>query len=226
MGAGCQNESNSHQLDRIGEKKIFHEHDVHHVYKVGITCFWAQDDKMSLQPSARSNRREENFSRTRRTSCQQSRNHLFLGSGCQNESNSQQLARIGEKKIFHELHVPDVEIVGIKRFWAQDAKMSLQPSARSNRREENFSRTRRTSCQQSRNHLFLGSGCQNESNSQQLARIGEKKIFHELDVHHVYKVGMTCFWAQDAKMSLTVISSLESARRKFFMNSTYIMSTK
>ena len=74
--------------------------------------------------------------------------------------------------------------------------------------------------------MFLGSGCQNESNSHQLARIGEKKIFHELDVHHVYKLGITCFWAQDAKMSLTAISSLESARRKFFMNSTYIMSTK
>ena len=73
--------------------------------------------------------------------------------------------------------------------------------------------------------MFLGSGCQNESKSQYPARIGEKKIFHELDVHHVYKVGITCFWAQDAKMSLTVISSLELARRKFFMNSTYIMST-
>ena len=53
-----------------------------------------------------------------------------------------------------------------------------------------------------------------------------KKFFNELDVHHVYKVGITCFWAQDAKMSVTVISSLESARRKFFMNTTYIMSTK
>ena len=59
--------------------------------------------------------------------------------------------------------------------------------------------------------MFLGSGCQNESNSHQLARIGSKKIFHEHDVHHVYKVGITCFLAQDAKMSLTVISSLESA---------------
>ena len=74
--------------------------------------------------------------------------------------------------------------------------------------------------------MFLGSGSQNESNSHQLAGIGSKKIFHEHDVHHVYKVGITCFWAEDAKMSLTVISSLESARRKFFMNSTYIMSTK
>ena len=33
--------------------------------------------------------------------------------------------------------------------------------------------------------MSLGSGCQNESNSHQLARISEKKIFHELDVHHV-----------------------------------------
>ena len=74
--------------------------------------------------------------------------------------------------------------------------------------------------------MFLGSAYQNESNSHQPARIGEKKIFHELDVHHVYKVGITCFCAQDAKMSLTAISSLEWARTKFFMNTTYIMSTK
>ena len=63
--------------------------------------------------------------------------------------------------------------------------------------------------------MFLGSGCQNESNSHQLAGVGEKEIFHELDVHHIYKVGITIFWAQDAKMSLKAISSLESARRKF-----------
>ena len=59
--------------------------------------------------------------------------------------------------------------------------------------------------------MFLGSGFENESNSHQIARIGEKKIFHELDVLHVYKVGINCFWAQDAKMSLTAFSSLESA---------------
>ena len=59
-----------------------------------------------------------------------------------------------------------------------------------------------------------------------LTAISSNKIFHELDQHHVYKVGITSFWAQQAKMSLTAISSLESARRKFFMNSTYIMSTK
>ena len=64
--------------------------------------------------------------------------------------------------------------------------------------------------------MFLGSGCQNESNSDQLDRIGSKTIFHEDVVYHVYRVGITCFWAKDAKMSLTAISSLESPRRKFF----------
>ena len=103
---------------------------------------------------------------------------------------------------------------------AQDAKMRLTGISSLESERRKFSLTQRTSCLQSRNHLFLGSGGQNESNNHQLPRIGEKKIFHELDVHHVYKVGITCFWAQDAKMSLTAISSLESARRKFFMNLT------
>ena len=72
----------------------------------------------------------------------------------------------------------------------------------------------------------MGSGWRNDSNSHQLARIGEKRIFHELDVHHVQKVGMKRFWAQGAEMILTAIGLLESARREFFMNSTYIISRK
>ena len=72
----------------------------------------------------------------------------------------------------------------------------------------------------------MGSGGRNESNSHQDPRIGEKKIFHETDVHHVYKVGIKRFWAQEAEMSLTAIHSLEWTRKKFFMNSTYIMSKK
>ena len=146
---------------------------------------------------------------------------MFLQSGCQNESNSHQLARVIEKKIFHELDVHHVYKVGITCFCAQDAKMSLTAISSLESARRKFLLTRRTSCLQKRNHLFLGSGCQNESNSHQIARISEMKIFHELVVHHVYKVGITCFWAQDAKMSLTAISSLELARRKFFMNSTY-----
>ena len=74
--------------------------------------------------------------------------------------------------------------------------------------------------------MFLGSRGRNESNSNQLARIREKKIFPELDVHHVYKVGIKRFWAQEAETGLTAIRRLESARRTFFMNSTCIMSRR
>ena len=72
----------------------------------------------------------------------------------------------------------------------------------------------------------MASGGQNESNSHQLVGIGEKKVFHELDVHRVKKEGIKRFWAQEAEMSVTVIRSLESSRRTFFMNWTYIMSKK
>ena len=72
----------------------------------------------------------------------------------------------------------------------------------------------------------MGSGCRNDSNSHQLAQIGEKRIFHELDVHHVSKVGIKRFWALEVKISLAANSSLESARRKFLMTFTYIMSRK
>ena len=53
----------------------------------------------------------------------------------------------------------------------------------------------------------MGSEGRNESNRHLLARIGEKKIFHELEVHHVWKVGIKRFWAQEAEMSLTDICS-------------------
>ena len=72
----------------------------------------------------------------------------------------------------------------------------------------------------------MASGGRNESNSHHLAGIGEKEIFHELDVHHVKKVGIKRFCAQEAGMSLTAMSSLESERRKVFMNWTYIVSRK
>ena len=72
----------------------------------------------------------------------------------------------------------------------------------------------------------MRSGDRKECNSHQLTRIGERKIFHELDVHHVKKVGIKRFSAKEAEMSLTAMSSLESGRREFFMNSTHIMSRK
>ena len=39
----------------------------------------------------------------------------------------------------------------------------------------------------------MSSGSRNESNSHHFARIGEKKIFHELDLHHFLKGGMNVF---------------------------------
>ena len=71
----------------------------------------------------------------------------------------------------------------------------------------------------------MRSGGRNESNSYELALI-DKKIFHEIDVHHVKKVGIKRFCNQEPEMSRTAMSSLESARTKFFMNSTHIMSRK
>ena len=61
MGSGGRNESNSHQLTPIGQKKIIHELGLHHVYKERIKHFWAQEGEMNLQPSGRSNQEKKIF---------------------------------------------------------------------------------------------------------------------------------------------------------------------
>ena len=91
---------------------------------------------------------------------------------------------------------------------------------------KNFSITLRISCLESRNQTFLGSGGENESNTHQFTRIGLKKFSYEFDVHDVYKLGIKRFWAQEAEIGKTANSSLVSARKKFFMIPTYIMSRK
>ena len=58
--------------------------------------------------------------------------------------------------------------------------MSLLESAR-----RKFFMNSTSSYLESRIHTFLGSGGRNESYNHELARIGKKKISHELDVHHV-----------------------------------------
>ena len=55
-----------------------------------------------------------------------------------------------------------------------------------------------------------------ESNSHPLARISVKKIFHEVDVHHVWKVGSKQFWAPEAEMSLTAIQLAQVGENKIF----------
>ena len=72
----------------------------------------------------------------------------------------------------------------------------------------------------------MGSEGRIQSKSHPHARIDEKKILHEFDVHHFQKIGIKRFCAEEAEMGLRANSSLESARRKFFMNTTDIMSRK
>ena len=156
-----------------------------------------------------------------------------MSSGGRNESNSHQVARIGERKIIHELDVHHVQTVGIERFPAQQAEMSLtaMSSLESARRKFFMNSTYIMSKKVGIKRFWaqegeISSGGRNESTSHQLARIGERKIVHELDVHHVQKVGIKRFWAEEAEVSLTAISSLESATKIIFMNSAYIMSRK
>ena len=58
-----------------------------------------------------------------------------------------------------------------------------------------------------------GPGGGKESNRHYILQIGEMKIFHELDLHHFYRVGVPSFWPQEAEMSLKAVISFESARR-------------
>ena len=149
--------------------------------------FWAHEAEITLTAiSSMDSARRKFFINSTYIMYRKKESNVF-GSGSQSDSNSHQLDGFGEKKIFHQLDVHHVQKEGIKRFWAQEAKVTLTAISSSNRREENFSRTRLTSCLESRNQAFLGSGGLNDTNS-----------------HHL----------------------VESARRKFFINSTYIMSRK
>ena len=124
---------------RIGEKNMFHEIDIHDVYKVGIKRFWAQEAEISLTPISSLESARENFLM----------NSTYMMS-MKEESN----------------------VFGLRK-----PKWVKQPTARSYRREKSFSWTLPTSCLESRNQTFLGSGGRNESNTHQLARIGEKIFF-------------------------------------------------
>ena len=104
--------------------------------------------------------------------------------------------------------------------------MTLTPISSRESATKKFSLTRRTSGLECSNQTFLGSGGRNDSNTHQFARISEKNIFYKLDVHHVKKGGIKRFWAQEAEVTLTPISLRESARKKFSMNSTYIICRK
>ena len=123
---------------------------------------------------------------------------MFFHSGGRNESNSQQRVPTRDMKTFHELDVHHVQKVVQQRVPTSEMKT--------------FHELDRTLCLESRNQTFLDSGGRNESNSHELARIGGKKIFHELGVHYVQKVGIKRFWANETEMSLTATCLFQQGR--------------
>ena len=69
--------------------------------------------------------------------------------------------------------------------------LTVKSSLESARRKFFINSTYIISKKQESNVFWLGG--RNESNNHQLAGIGEKKIFHALDVHLVQKVGINVF---------------------------------
>ena len=167
---------------------------------------------------------------------------MFLGSGGRNKSNSHKIARFNVKKIFDELDEHLVQKVGIKRFWSQEAKMSLTAitSLESARRklfheldvhhvqkagikrfwaqEAEMSLIANSSIESATRKFFMNStyimSRKEESNVFCQNQLRRPKFF-KLDVHHIQKVGIKRFWSQEAKMSPIANGSLESARRNF-----------
>ena len=132
---------------------------------------------MTLTPISSLESGRKKFSWTRRTSCLESGSQRFLGSGPRNDSNTHQLARIGEKKLFMNSRYIVSRKWESNDFALRRPKWPLHPSVRANQREKNFLSTQRTSCLESGNQTFLGSGGPNDSNTDQFARMGEKKVF-------------------------------------------------
>ena len=62
----------------------------------------------------------------------------------------------------------------------------------------------------------MGSGGRNDSNSHQLARIGEKKIFHELDVHICLEVRNQTFYGSGGQNELNSHQLARIGEKKIF----------
>ena len=134
-----------------------------------------------------------------------------------NDFNTAEVRSNRGEKIFDELDVHHVEKVGIKCFWAEEAEVTLTPLSLPESARKKFLMNSTYIMSRKWESNVFGLGGRNDSNTAQFARIAKKKIFDELDVHHVWKVGIKRFWAQEekAEMTLTPLISLESARKIF-----------
>ena len=70
-------------------------------------------------------------------------------------------------------------------FLVQEGEMTQTPIRSLESARKKFLMNSTTSCLESGNQTFLGSGGRNDSNTHQFGRIGEKNIFDELDVYDV-----------------------------------------
>ena len=82
----------------------------------------------------------------------------------------------------------------MKRFWAQEAEMSLTGICSLEWARRKFFMNSKYIMSRKLEQNVFGSGGRNQSNRHLLAGIGDNIIFHELDVHHVSKVGTKRFW--------------------------------
>ena len=139
-----------------------------------------------------------------------------MGSGGRNESNGHLFVPTSEMKTFRELEVHHVQKVEIKRFWAQEAEMSLKATSVFSKQDENFSWTRRTLCLENRNKTFLDSGGRNESNNHQLAGIGEEEIFHELDRTIFLESRIQTFFGSGGRNESTSLKPARIGGKKIF----------
>ena len=136
----------------------------------------------------------KNFSWTRRTSCLESRNQTLLGSGGQNESNSHQLARIGSNR----------RAIGYKtRFDLLNPKTfdSYFPDMMYVEFMKNFLLADSSELMGVR--LLLISWAQNQTFLENFSWTRRTSCLESRN---------QTFLAQEAEMSLTAISSLQSAR--------------
>ena len=64
--------------------------------------------------------------------------------------------------------------------------------------------------------MFLGSGGRNESKGHQLVPKSEMKTFHELDVHHVQKVGIKPFLGSKGRIESNSHQLVQTSQMKTF----------
>ena len=111
-------------------------------------------------------------------------------------------------------------------FLAKQAEMSpMYVNLFQLRRSKFFVNTTHTMLKSS-NQVLLVAASRNQLYVRYLVLIIDMKIFYEHHANYFWKVGIKCFWAKQAEMSLMSGNLFQSTRSKFFANTTHTMSRK